>query len=448
MDRLRALYIQPAASFGGAERQAAQNIRLLPRHGIDVLPVVGPGREIVEFLEDAARDSAAAQAGADEADPTARYLLCDALPDDPNGPRGPLARARMVSRYIAWYFRVADEVEAAARRHRSQLIFASRPFAWTIAARLGRRLGLPMVWRIGTHFEHWTHPPLLRFLLSRRRPEAVVYTSAAILRAVQPVLPAPSFVIHNGVDTQRFSPARRLPAARAALGLAPGVPIVGFVGRLAPEKGTELLLEVAARLRERVPRVQVLVAGDSGWRPALEARLAERRLGGTVRLLGFVRDIESVYAASDVVISTSEAEGCPNAVLEAMAMGRVVVATRVGGTAEILRDGTDGALVPAGAATELSAEVERLLAEPERRMALGQAAARHVAERFSLEAQVRRLAEVVWWAARREPPRHVEVQHVGVAQPARAALGGGVGVGAALASAVAVGAVGTPASDE
>src|SRR5947209_4691309 len=165
---LRALYIQPAASFGGAERQAAQNIRLLPRFGVEVLPVVGPGRQIVEFLEDAG---------------VHRYLLREDFPHDRKAPRDTRERAALLADYVRSVFRVATELVAETRRFGADVIFASRPFAWVMGSIVGARLGLPVVWRAGTHFEHWSHAPLLSAFSRLAPPSAVVYTSSAILRA-------------------------------------------------------------------------------------------------------------------------------------------------------------------------------------------------------------------------------------------------------------------------
>src|SRR5262245_3844025 len=114
MNPLRTLYLLPAASFDGAERQAAQSMRLLPRFGVDVVPVVGPGRRIVEFLEDA--------------DVRGSHFRED-LPEDPKAPRSLAERARLVTRYVRSYYRMLDALEVVARRERVDLVFASRPFA-------------------------------------------------------------------------------------------------------------------------------------------------------------------------------------------------------------------------------------------------------------------------------------------------------------------------------
>src|SRR4051812_37026261 len=118
MGRLRALYFLPAASFGGAERQAAQIIHALPGLGIDVLPVVGPGPRIVEFFEDAGVE---------------RYRFRADIPDDTKAPRGPLSRAALISDFITSFFRLSLALEEEVRRERIELIYASRPFAWVVA---------------------------------------------------------------------------------------------------------------------------------------------------------------------------------------------------------------------------------------------------------------------------------------------------------------------------
>jgi glycosyltransferase involved in cell wall biosynthesis len=375
---LRVLYLQPAASFGGAERQAAQTMGLLPRFGVEVLPVVGPGREILAFLEDAA---------------VGDWIHRPDLPFDRTGPRGWRAKAALGSDYVAAFFRLRGDLTVEARRRGCRLIFASRPFAWTVGGAVGARLDAPVVWRAGTRFGHWAHAPSLRLLARLHPPSAVVYTSEAVRRGLSPVVGAPSMVLHNGVDTARFSPGRAVKTLRGELGLDGG-PVVALATRIAPEKGTALLVEVCRLLARRLSSVRVLIAGDSGWRPHLAQAIARAGLDGTVRLLGFVREVERVYATADVVLSTSIDEGCPNALLEAMAMGRAVVATAVGGTVELIRDGVEGMLVPTDGAAITDA-LAGLLSSAPRRARLGEAAAERVRRQFAVERQVERLATLL-----------------------------------------------------
>jgi glycosyltransferase involved in cell wall biosynthesis len=377
--------MQPATDFGGAERQATYLMAGLPRRGIEVIPLVGPGRAILGELE---------RLGV-------QAIHHEGFPADEKAPRSRLQRAALIGTYVRSFFHMSRELDRIVRRHRPDLVFASRPFSWVVGGRVGSALDLPVVWRAGTLFTHFVQRPWLRLSTRLWSPRAVVCTSAAVRAALQRHMPgAPMFVVHNGVDTARFSPTVDGAAARAALGLAAG-PVVAFAGRLSPEKGLELLLEVAQVLRSLVPGVQVLVAGDSRWRTHFDAACHAAGLDETIRRLAFVPAVEQVYAAADVVLSTSQSEGCPNALLEAMAMGRPIVATAVGGTTELVRDSVDGVLVAPRRPAEFAARVATLLGATSRARELGRAALERVRHEFSLEVQLTRLAEILHRAARR-----------------------------------------------
>jgi glycosyltransferase involved in cell wall biosynthesis len=376
---LRVLYTQPAADFGGAERQATYLIAGLPRHGIEVVPVVGPGRRIVEELE---------RLGA-------RAIHHAGFPSDESAPRSRLQRAALISHYVRAFFRMSREFAEVLRQNPCDLIFGSRPFSWVVGGRVGTGLGVPVVWRAGTLFDHSVQPPWLRLSARLWPPRAIVCTSNAVRAELAKHVSAPMFVVHNGVDTARFSPAVDRAAARAALALDAGVPVVALAARLSPEKGIDMLLDVCRALRAEVPRIQVLVAGDSRWRGRFDGACRAAGLDATVRRLAFVPEVERVYAAADVVLSTSQTEGCPNVLLEAMAMGRAVVATAVDGTNEILRDGVDGLLVAPGDARGFATRVAELLRSPGRRSELGRAALATVRRRFALDVQIATLAQIL-----------------------------------------------------
>jgi len=384
---LRVLYMQPATDFGGAERQATYLMAGLPRHGIEVVPLVGPGRQLVDEL--AALGVRAHHHGG--------------FPADELAPRSQLQRAELVAEWVRAFFHMSTELDRFVEREPCDVIFASRPFSWVVGGRIGTRRGVPVVWRAGTLFNHAVQPPWLRLCARLWPAHSIVCTSEAVRRALAAHVAAPLFVVHNGVDATRFSPAVERNAARAALGLDLVSPVVAVATRLSPEKGISYLIDVCARLRAAVPAVKVLVAGDGNWRAHFDAACRAEGLDDAVRRLGFVSAIEQVYAAADVVLSTSETEGCPNTLLEAMAMGRPVVATAVGGTIEIIRDGVDGALVWMADAEAFAAHVIKLIASPAEASELGAAARQTVKRRFSLEAQTARLAHVLHDAAGRVP---------------------------------------------
>ena len=388
MAPLRVLYMQPAVDFGGAERQATYLMAGLPRHDIEVVPLVGPGRAIVDELE---------RLGI-------RAVHHAGLPWDAEAPRSQLQRAALVSHWVRAFFRMSRELDNLLRRQPCDLVFASRPFSWVVGGRIGTRRSIPVVWRAGTLFNHAAQPPWLELSARLWPPRSIVCTSNAVQDELARHVRAPMFVVHNGVDTRRFSAHADRAAARASFALGAGVPVVALAARLSPEKGISFLLDICQVLRAELPTVKVLVAGDGNWRARFDAACRQARLDDTVRILGFVPDVERVYAAADVVVSTSETEGCPNALLEAMAMGRAVVATAVDGTAELIHDGVDGFLAWPGSPTAFAARVAELLASPSRRSEIAQGALATVRRRFALDAQIARLARILRDAAGRSEP--------------------------------------------
>jgi glycosyltransferase involved in cell wall biosynthesis len=185
---------------------------------------------------------------------------------------------------------------------------------------------------------------------------------------------------------------------RAALGVEPGRPVVGFVGSIGPHKGLDTLLAVAARLRARYPDLCVAVLGAAHAGSARSGDLADgvARLGleRTVRLLGYRADAAALCAGFDVQVVPSVAEPFGLVVLEAMAQGVPVVATDAGGIPEIIRDGREGYLVPVGDDEILAARVASLLDDAELRSAMGARGRDRVAARYTRERMLDRIEAV------------------------------------------------------
>jgi len=189
-------------------------------------------------------------------------------------------------------------------------------------------------------------------------------------------------VVYNGIDLDRF-PAAAAVGKRAVSGVPGGDILVGFAGRLEEEKDLATWLRAARRITESAPGAAFLIAGEGSERRSLEKLSASLGLSGRVRFLGLREDIEEVIAACDIVMFSSRYEGISLALLEAMAGGKAVVTTRVGGNVEVVRDGVNGLLVAPGDETALAAAVLRLAADADGRARLGEEARRTVVERFS-----------------------------------------------------------------
>jgi glycosyltransferase involved in cell wall biosynthesis len=188
------------------------------------------------------------------------------------------------------------------------------------------------------------------------------------------------------VDTQRFAPAGRQ-AARAALGLGPEHVVIGTVGRLDPVKDQVGLLKAFSQLPDD-SRTLLLIVGDGPCRQDLEAAVDALGLRERVRLLGERNDVPAVLSAMDVFVLCSVGEGISNTILEAMATGLPVVATRVGGNPELVTDGSTGFLVEARSPAALATSLRRYLDDPTLLAKQGRAARDHTEAEFSLERMV------------------------------------------------------------
>jgi sugar transferase (PEP-CTERM/EpsH1 system associated) len=189
--------------------------------------------------------------------------------------------------------------------------------------------------------------------------------------------------ICNGVDTSRFAPGDGA-AARAALGLPADEVLVGTVGRLDPVKDQLGLVAAFELVHQRHPRSALAIAGDGPCRADLVARVSALGLDSRVHLLGERADVPTVLRALDVFVLPSIAEGISNTILEAMATGLPVVATRVGGNPELVEDGITGTLVPRQQPRALASAIEAYLSDGRMLVTHGQAARRRAVERFGL----------------------------------------------------------------
>ncbi len=199
--------------------------------------------------------------------------------------------------------------------------------------------------------------------------------------------PARVAILPNGLDqTDPISP-EQCRAMRQSLGIAPDVPLIAGVLRLGPEKRPDLFVDVL----ERLPGVQGVIAGDGPLRDEVQAHIERRGLSRRMRLLGIRTDAAAVMGAADVVLHVSDAEGLPNTVLEAQALGRPVVATRAGGTGEAVSDGLRPFLRAIGDAQGLAEACRHLLDDPALARDLGAAARRDVLARFTFDAMLEAL---------------------------------------------------------
>lgn len=209
-------------------------------------------------------------------------------------------------------------------------------------------------------------------------------------------------VIPNGVDVTRFEeqPGDETFSIRRELGIPPDAPLVSTIARLCPSKGFEDAIDAMARIHAVRPDVHHLIAGEAlvskngelypsmEYRKKLEARAWGHGIAHRVHFLGYRSDVPLILREVAVSMQPSLTEGLSNSVLEAMAAGRAVVATPVGGTPEVIKDGATGWITPVQDPRALADIVLRLLDDPGARRQVGDAARRLVLERLSVPAMV------------------------------------------------------------
>ena len=203
--------------------------------------------------------------------------------------------------------------------------------------------------------------------------------------------------ICNGVDTLRFRPS---PGGREALSGSPfrdaGLCVIGTVGRLQAIKDPVNLVRAFALLVQREPlrsqRMRLMMVGDGPLRAEVEREIARTGIGERVWLVGERREVPEAMRAMDVFVLPSRAEGISNTILEAMASGLPVIATRVGGNPELVSDGETGMLVPAADSAALADALMRYLADDGLARAHGRAGRQRAEKEFSIDGMVARYA--------------------------------------------------------
>ena len=275
----------------------------------------------------------------------------------------------------------ADKIQLVHTHHIAQLLYAG------LAARL---VGAKVV-----HTEHDFYS-----LSDRRRLQIllrVLSTMADVVTAVSdPVLSflrdqigipsAKIMTIKNGIDISAYPGAT--PIARSKWGWSNNDVVVGCVARLEPEKGVAVLLEAFRLVLMGQPNVKLLIAGDGGEREQLRSTAGRLGLNGSVQFLGTRSDIPEVLATCNVIALPSIQEGLPMALLEAMAAGKAIVATRVGAIPEVIRDGRSGILVPPANATSLAQALSVLIGDQSKRQAMGAEASKIVEEGYSFNRMI------------------------------------------------------------
>lgn len=180
---------------------------------------------------------------------------------------------------------------------------------------------------------------------------------------------------------------------RSSLGASDGVPVLLYLARFWPEKAHDNLLDAMEILLRERPDVQLWLPGNGPDLERIQDMVESRRLGGNVRFLGFRSDFERLLSACDIQVHPSDAEGVALAICAGMAAGKPIVASRVGGLNEVLKDGVSAVLLPPRQPRLLAEAILDLIRNPEKAAALGAAARRFIETEYSIEVAAARVEE-------------------------------------------------------
>jgi len=248
----------------------------------------------------------------------------------------------------------------------------------------------------------WAVRLLTRWLAAQAKTVIAISDSvAAFVRDVEGVPGSKIVRIHYGLDPAQVTAKAQPGALRAELGLSNDVPLVGAVGRLTEQKGFRYLLKAFAMVRQSLPQAQLVIAGDGppGQRSALEAQ----SIPGSVHFLGWRSDVPSLMADIDVLAVPSLWEGFGLVTLEAMALNKPVVASRVSALPEIVADGETGLLVPPADPMALAGALCAFLADKAKARAMGERGRARLEKEFTVQRMARQHAAVYRETASRVP---------------------------------------------
>jgi glycosyltransferase involved in cell wall biosynthesis len=340
---------------------------------------------------------------------------------------GAMARARGLTFYeIAERgkldLRVVRAVRDIVRRHQIDIIHAhdykSDLFAYLVGLSLGRRRPLIVstahAWVIiGRRGEIYRR---LDLFLMRRFEQLVAVSHSTKDEMVAAGVPEQKIaVIHNAIDTDAWSPARVTESRRAEWGLTSAFPVVGYVGRIMPEKDLETWLRAAALLARQCPQARFVLVGDgrdSTTQGELQTLAGTLGIGDRVLFPGYQSNLPPVYGSFDMFLLSSRREGLPNSLLEAMAMRLPVVTTDVAGAKELVVHGETGFVRPQGDTRGLGEALVALATDDALRARLAEASRQRVEREFSFDRRLERIESLYEQVAAAN--HHVAGKHAGV----------------------------------
>jgi glycosyltransferase involved in cell wall biosynthesis len=311
------------------------------------------------------------------------------------------AHKRVDDTLVDWFELIVDE----HKRQPFDLLHAYfLPHAGFVAVYAGKYLNIPSVASIrGNDIERAAFDPskFSHVMYALQNASTVTTNASALVKKAKAFVDREISLIPNGIDVELFKPREKNLALAESLGITTpwtevdgspsGMPVIGFAGELREKKGLKTLLSAYAQVNKKYPSTLLIVgevrAGDDKKLfDEIQASIPNSQIivTGTISH----KDMPAYYALMDVFVHPSLRDGMPNALLEAMACEKAVVATPVGGTTDVIEDGKNGLLVNVNDADGLAESILKLLSRPENRTTISKSARETITSRFTLEKEL------------------------------------------------------------
>ena len=291
----------------------------------------------------------------------------------------------------------ARKLASVLRDWHADIVHCHLPLAGVVGRMAGKMAGVPVVYTEHNRMERYHPATRWLNLATWRMQEQVIAVSANVAASIRAHVRAkvPVRTILNAVDTLAFDRgAVDGSVVRTALGIPAIARVVGTVAVFRAQKRLDRWLEAAQRIRAQLPDVHFVLVGDGPLASELRAIAAQHRMDQYVHFVGLQEDVRPYLATFDLFLMSSDFEGLPVALLEAMAMECAVVSTAVGGVAEVVHNGDTGFLAQSPDPAALSAACLRLLDSPHERSRLGKAGRGLVESRFGMRRMMAELEDV------------------------------------------------------
>ncbi|WP_438014360.1 glycosyltransferase [Sorangium sp. So ce315] len=312
---------------------------------------------------------------------------------NPGGPRADQLRARgvavhMVPKRPGFDLRLPGKLAAFFAKHGVSIVHSHNQLPLIYATAAGRLHRVPVCHTLhGAMFDQGRRAWLRHMAAKLADAHVAVSQSTADFMLKHNEVPSSKLhVVLNGIDLSRFRPdAAARARIRAELGIPQDAWVAGAVGRLSQVKNHALLLRAAAAAGVLSDSGRLLLVGDGPEAAPLRALAGELGIGDRVVFAGERHDVPELLSSSDVFVLSSNSEGLPLSMVEAMATGLPVISTAVGGIPALVADGETGFLVPSGDVDALAAKLAVLKADPEQARAMGKRGQKLALERYSAE---------------------------------------------------------------